>query len=131
LLDGILPGRVVGEEVAFDAELVVGYEEVPPEECRRKSKQRGVGVADLRDVHTLRAFGPEEHAADRVQRLSAARGCTTLGLILLAPPTEVGTHAARSRLQRLALLRRQLDVAHPQARGRTRDANAALDLANG
>ena len=123
--------EVVSEEVALHAEFLVWNIEVVPKESSKETKERWIGVHELGHVDVLGALPPEEHAADRVQGLSAPSRCPTLGLVKLTASPVEGRDARSWRVsQRLALVVSQLNVAHPETGGRPRDTEAPLDLAN-
>jgi hypothetical protein len=66
LFDLALTLQMIREEIAPHAELLVGNVEVPPQELREESQQRGIRVRDLNGVDGTRALCPEQHASDCV-----------------------------------------------------------------
>jgi hypothetical protein len=106
---------VIGEEIAPDTEPLVRHCEVLSKEPREETEQCSVGIRHHDRVDRLRAFRPEEHAADRVQCLALPRSHASFLLILRSTATEGRCAGSGPRSQGFALIRRELDVADPDA----------------
>ena len=97
LLDEPLLVGMVDKEVAQNAELFIWDREVTRRNVAASRSNAGSEFVICAAIMFFRAFGPEEHASNRMQDLSALRRRATLLLALLATTTpEVSAHSTWS-----------------------------------
>jgi hypothetical protein len=120
---------VVGEEIARDPHLRLGNAVARPEEPQEELHHGGVRVDEPDCVSTSGSLGPEEHAARCVEKVPSLGETPTRFLRFF--PTREGNYCicpgaidppAHAPPQRQVLGLGELDVTHPKADRRLRDA---------
>jgi hypothetical protein len=130
---------VVGKKVASDPNIAISNLEVRLQERHEEPDHLGIRVREANLIwRPFRSFCPIEHATRQMQRFAAPgklasalpRGSPLRSMMLsdFPPTTELSVVSRIHRLQDRDLLRRQLDVAHPEAHRGLRDADTTGDL---